>query len=222
VGIVNQRFAMNVGLPLPPVLAAIAAGLGAMLLGLLPTCLYRYVEPRGRVQWGDDEGRRRAPAIVRAAAWSSFAVGQLAVPALAVPVACGGLVYLQAQLGVVRPVGLVATVVLGVLALAQSVFAASLVPTGIRLLMNDASAAARLPGRARLLAVVSGAILGGCLVFGWSMTSLPGLVHPWLRAALVWTALRPVELFAALCLLQAFVLGQSARAGASRRAATPR
>jgi hypothetical protein len=156
--------------------------------------------------------------VVRCAAWSSFAVGQLALPGLLVPIGCIGLAYVQLKLGVARPVGLAATVTLGALALVQSLLAVGLIPAGIKLLMNDGRARAALPARARRLAIVSAAILGCCIAFGWSMASVPRLVHPWLRAALVWGALRPVELFAALCLLQAFLLSQSVRAGAGRGA----
>ena len=44
------------------------------------------------------------------------------------------------------------------------------------------------------------------------MTTIPGFVHPWLRAALVWTALRPVMAYAAVCLVHALLLGRCARA----------
>ena len=215
---------MQVGVPLalpalpaiPPALVAGAVAVGAVLVGLLPTCLYLYVEPRSRVQWGDKAGPRRAPAVACVAAWSSFFVGQLAAPCLLVPVACVGLAYVQIQLGVARPVGLVATAALGALALVQAVLAVGLIPAGVRLLMNDARTFGRLKARARQRALASLAIGGTATALGWSMASLPGLVHPWLRAALVWTALRPVELFAALSLLQALLLWRAAHARVGR------
>src|SRR4030088_344712 len=93
----------------PPLgVVVVGAVLGALLAAILPTCLYLYVEPRGRLSWGtagDAPHTRRAPAIVRGTAWLSFAVGQLAVPWLLVPAACGLLLYLQMKMGVGRPLG---------------------------------------------------------------------------------------------------------------------
>jgi hypothetical protein len=205
---------------LPPGLVAAGVALGAVLVGILPTCLYLYVEPRGRVQWGGGQGPRRAPVVVQAAAWTSFAVGQIAIPWLAVPVACFGLGYLQIKLGVVRPGSLFATAVLAALALVQSILAVGLIPAGIRLLMNDTRARARLASAARRRAFASAAILASAGVLGWSMRTVPGLVHPWLRAALEWAALRPVGLFAALCLLQSVLMWRAAHAGVAPAAGT--
>jgi hypothetical protein len=201
---------------MPPAVAVTGVVVVAALFALLPTCLYRYVEPRGRAQWGDVAGPRRAPPVVHAAAWTSFALGQLAVPWLLVPAACAALGYLQVKLGLVRPSGFAATVALGGLAVAEAWLAFRLIPVGIRLLMNDAKARARLAQRGQRRAVLSATILGGATTLGWSMNSLPGLVHPWLRAALVWTALRPVEIFAVLCLIQSLLLVAAARAQHAR------
>src|SRR5271166_5548019 len=114
-------------LPTPFVGIAIAAGgLAALLGAILPTCLYLYVEPRGRRQWaaeGDTLGKRSAPGIVRLTAWLSFAIGQLALPWLIVPGVCAVLLYLQTKLGIVRPIGLAATVGIGAAALLQAVMA---------------------------------------------------------------------------------------------------
>ncbi|MCL2449951.1 MAG: hypothetical protein FWD17_13475 [Polyangiaceae bacterium] len=201
-----------------PALVATGATLGAVLAALLPTCLFFYVEPRGRVQWGDAEGPRPAPVVVRAAAWTSFAVGQVAIPWLVVPALCLGLGYLQIRLGAIRPVGLFATAVLAALALVQSILTVGLIPSGIRLLMNDTRRRAGIVAAARGRAIASAATLALALSLAWSMHAAPGLVHPWLRAALEWAALRPVALFAALCLLQSLLLW---RAGHALSAAAP-
>src|SRR5215472_1850515 len=108
--------------------------LGALLAGVLPTCLYLYVEPRGRLSWGaagDTRATRRAPVIVRFTAWSSFVVGQLALPWLLLPAACALILYLQAKIGVGRTVGSAATVIVGVMAIIQSLLAFRLLPLGI-------------------------------------------------------------------------------------------
>jgi hypothetical protein len=194
--------------------------LAAALAAILPTCLYLYVEPRGRRQWavaGDTPAHRKAPLVVRLTAWLSFGVGQLALPWLLVPVACAGLVYVQAKLGVLRPVGLAVTLAAGVAAVAQSWLAIRLLPLGVRLLARDAKLCAGIAGRARWNAGLSAAVLASSLALSWAMTALPGLVHPWLRAALAWTALRPVMAYAAVCLLHAILLGRCARALAAER-----
>jgi hypothetical protein len=181
----------------------------------LPTCLYLYVEPRGRRQWvetSDDPAKRRAPAVVKFTAWLSFAVGQMAIPWLLVPATCAVLLYLQTKLGVGRPVGLGVTAAVGGAALLQSVIALRLIPLGVRLLSHDQRACASASGRARWNAFASAALLGGGLLLSWAMTTIPNFVHPWLRAALSWTALRPVIAYAAVCLLHALLLGRCARA----------
>lgn len=200
----------------PPVgITVSAAVLGALLAAILPTALYLYVEPRGRRQWataGDTPATRRAPALVRLSAWLSFAVGQLAIPWLAVPVACAVLLYLQMKLGVIRPVGIAVTAAVGVAALAQSLLTLRMIPLGVRLLARDARLCARVGARARAHAAISAAVLGGCGLLSWAMATVPNFVHPWLRTALVWTALRPVMAYAAVCLLHALLLGRCARA----------
>jgi hypothetical protein len=206
---------------LPTAILAPLGVVAALLLATLPTCLYLYIEPRSRFHWarpGDSPGARRAPVGVRAGAWLSFAVGQLAVPALLVPVACAGLVYVQAKLGIARLPGVAATVALGALAVLLGVMALGLLPLGVRLLMGDARACGRVKARARTNAWVSGGVLASSVVLGWAMAFVPGLVHPWLRAALVWTALRPVQIYAAVCLTHAGLLGWCARSLARGRA----
>jgi hypothetical protein len=138
----------------------------------------------------------------------SFAVGQLAFPWLLVPAACGVLVYVQARLGLLRPVGLSFTVSLCAAALVQSVLAARLLPLGVRLLARDFRLGASVGKRARTNALVSAGLLGGTAALSWAMSHVPGLVHPWLRVVLSWTALRPVMAYAAVCLLHAVLLGR--------------
>jgi hypothetical protein len=199
----------------PPLgLTVTAAVLGGLLLAILPTCLYLYVEPRGRLQWaapGDTAGARRAPALVRLTAWMSFAVGQLAIPWLFVPVACGVLLFLQAKLGVGRPTGFGITAAVGVAGLVQSFVALRLIPLGVRLLSRDGRACSAMTGRARWNAFLSAGVLAGGLAAQWAMLSIPDFVHPWLRAALVWTALRPVIFYAGICFLHALLLGRCAK-----------
>lgn len=203
---------MCTALTLPaPVLgiAIVAGGLAALLGAILPTCLYLYVEPRGRRQWaaeGDAPGNRRAPAIVRLTAWLSFAIGQMALPWLLVPGACAVLLYLQTKLGIVRPIGMTATIGIGAAALLQAVMAIRLWPLGVKLLARDAHVCSALAGRSRATALVSASLLGAASVLGWAMATIPNFVHPWLRAALVWTALRPVMVYAVVCLAHAMLL----------------
>ncbi|HEX3345006.1 MAG TPA: hypothetical protein VHS09_10565, partial [Polyangiaceae bacterium] len=184
------------------------------------TCLYLYVEPRGRRQWaaaGDSPATRRAPLLLRFTAWLSFVVGQLAIPWLLVPAACAALVFRQAKLGVARPLGLGVTVAVGVAALLQSLLSLRLIPLGVRLLSRDGKTAKRAGGGARWNGMLSAVVLGGCLLLSWAIAAVPGFVHPWLRVALVWTALRPVMIYAALCLGHALLLGRCARALAADR-----
>jgi hypothetical protein len=150
--------------------------------------------------------------LVRFTAWLSFAVGQLALPWLFVPAACAVLIFLQAKLGVGRPTGLAITAAVGVAALTQSVVALRLIPLGVRLLSRDGKACGALSGRARWNTLLSAGVLAGGLLTQWAMLSIPNFVHPWLRAALVWTALRPVILYAAVCLVHALLLGRCANA----------
>lgn len=198
----------------PTGIVVIAVVLSAVLIAVIPTCLYLYVEPRGRRSWAaaNDAGvKRRAPPLVRWTAWLSFAVGQLALPWLLVPGACAVLVYLQAKLGVGRGFGWVATVFAGTMAIAQFLLALRLLPLGVRLLARDASLVTRVAHLARRNAMANAMLAGLALAMSFAMASAPGLVHPWLRAVLSWTALRPVIAYAALGLVHALMLGQCGR-----------
>ncbi len=209
---------------LPPALLAPLGVCAALAVATLPTCLYLYVEPRSRLHWarpGDTPESRRAPLGVKVGAWLSFAVGQLAVPWLLVPAICGGLVYVQARLGIARAPGVAVTAALGVMAIAQGLLALRLLPLGVRLLMRDARACARVRRHARTNAWVSAGVLAASVVLGGAMTFVPGFVHPWLRATLVWTALRPVQIYAAVCLVHAGILAGCARALAAAPSASP-
>lgn len=188
---------------------------GLALASLLPTCLFLYVEPRGRTLWakeGDSPSTRRAPALVRASAWMSFLLGQLAVPWLLIPVVCGVLLYAQARLGIWKPGAMACTAAAGVLALLQAVLAIRLVPFGVRLLMRDARSVSLIGPRARFAAVANASLLGAAGVLGWAMASVPRFVHPWLGTALDWGVLRPEMAYGGACLIHALVLGQCARA----------
>ncbi len=203
---------MGISLTLPSAfigVAVVAASVAALLGAIVPTCLYFFIEPRGRRQWaveGDNPAHRRAPAIVRLTAWLSFAVGQLALPWLLLPAACAVLLYLQAKLGIVQPIGLSVTVGMGVAALVQAFMALRLWPLGVKLLMRDARICSSLTQRSRMTALVSAALIGGGWLLGWAMATIPHFVHPWLRAALVWTALRPMLAYAIVCLAHAMLL----------------
>jgi hypothetical protein len=199
----------------PPAGLAWAALLLAGLLGaILPTCLYVYVEPRGRRQWavaGDAPSSRRAPRLVRFTAWLGFVLSQLALPLLLVPVTCGGLLYVQIRLGALSPTALGATAALGLAALVQSVVALRHVPLGVRLLARHAGEGKRAGGLARFHALVHGAVLAGALSLGWAMSAIPGFVRPVLRHTLEWTAVRPVAAYALVCLLHAWLLARCGR-----------
>ncbi len=194
----------------PPVeVIVVASVLGALCIAILPTCLYLYVEPRGRPQWARPEGvpaRRHAPLLVRTTAWLSFVVAELAAPWALVPVACGVLLYLQAKLGIARPIGFFITAVVLILAVAQVGAALRLLPLGVRLLVRDSRVAARGGDVARSHAALSALVLAGSGGLTRVMTGVPGLVHPWLRTALEWSALWPLEAYAALCLVHALLL----------------
>ena len=113
---------------------------------------------QGRGLSVDAAGARRWSART---AWLSFLVGQLAIPWLLIPVVCGGLLYLQARLGIWKPVAMASTARGGVLALVQAVMALRLIPLGVRLLMRDARACKRAGARARFAAIVSASVLAG-------------------------------------------------------------
>jgi hypothetical protein len=207
---------------LPGGLVAIAGTAGALFGAILPSCVYLYVEPRSRRHWAaaagePSAGARRAPGLVRLTAWLSFAIGQLAIPWLLVPASCAVLLYLQAKLPVAQPVGLAATVALGLAGLLQSALAVGLLSLGVRLLARDAKLVAAAATRARRIAMVSVGLLGGGLALSWAMTMVPSLVHPWLRFALERAALWPVLVYAGACLLHSLLLGRCARALADGR-----
>jgi hypothetical protein len=208
----------------PPVgLLVVAASLAGLLGAIVPTCLYLYVEPRGRRQWavaGDTPGTRRAPALVRLTAWLSFVVGQLAIGVLLVPAACGFLLYAQLRLGVARPVGLAVTGAVGVAALAQSILGLRQWVLGVKLLARDARLSEGAALRARAAAAFSVAVLGGTVGLRWALSTMPSLVHPVLRHALIWTAVWPVLGFAALSLLHALMLGRCAQVLLSRKSSS--
>jgi hypothetical protein len=185
------------------------------LASLLPTGLFLYVEPRGRNLWareGDSSSTRRAPALVRATAWMSFLLGQVAIPWLLLPAVCGAFLYLQARLGIWKPLAMASTATAGVLALVQAALAMPLIPLGVRLLMRDAGACARASSRARFVAMANVGILGAAVTLEWAMAHVPKFVHPWLGTALDWAVLRPEMLFGGACLVHALVLGRCARA----------
>jgi hypothetical protein len=197
----------------PLATAIVAAILCGLFAAILPTCLHRYVEPRGRLSWGtpgDSRGARRAPFLLRSTAWLSFALGQLALPCLLVPAGCAGLLYLQTKLGVAHPLGVAATIAFGTTALFQSLLACRLLPLGVRLLMRDARLEKSLARLAKTNAMASGLLLAMGAVLSLVMRAVPGSVHPWLRAALVWSAVRPVILCAFLFLLHALMLDRCA------------
>ncbi len=195
---------------LPVGLVVVALALAGILGAIVPTGVYLYVEPRGRRQWavpGDTSRTRRAPLLVRFTAWASFFLGQAALPWLLLPVAAAVLVQLQIRLGAGGPTALGITALLGMAALAQALFAARLLPLGVRLLVGDVGVAPR----ARRLGGVSAVILAGALGAGAAMYVLPGLVHPVLRATLAWALVRPIVAFALASLVHAFLLHRCAR-----------
>ena len=196
---------------LVPTMTAIAAVLAAAFAAILPTCLYAYVEPRGRLGWGtagDSPRSRRAPALVRVTAWVSFAVGQVAVVWLLVPAVCAVLLYLQSRLGVGGFLDVLATLAVAALAIVQSLLAIRLLPLGVRLLARDPRLSGRIVRLATWNAVASALLLGLGGLLTWAT---PWLLHPWLRVALVWAALRPIMAYGCACLLHALLLGQCAR-----------
>jgi hypothetical protein len=199
--------------PVHPV-AILVAVLVAIATAIFPTCLYLYVEPRGRRSWGvagDSPETRRAPALVRVTAWVSFVAGQLAIPWLLVPAGCAALLYVQTKIGAARPIGSTLTVVLGVMSLVQALLALRLVPLGVRLLAHDARAWSRLGATAKVSGFSSGVLVALSALMAWGMARAPGLVHPWLRIVLAWAALRPVLVYAAVGLLHALLLASCSR-----------
>ena len=202
-----------------PVIAGVFAFL---MLSIVPTATYLYVEKRCRRHWSSAANatftgvagkavRIRAPLFVRAAAWWSMAVGQLAIPWLIVPGACGAILYTLAKVGrgSVSATALIAG--LGVVALLQSVVVFRLFPLGIRLLARDAKSRAR----ARSVAVS----LGFVSLLALAMTGLtymllqvPGFLNPIVRVTLFYGVVIPIAVFAALGLVQSVVVARAGRA----------
>ena len=192
----------------------LALAVAGLLTGVVPTCLYLYVEPRGRRVWareGDNPSSRRAPGLVRATAWLGFLLGQLAVPWLLVPLACGAFLYVQAKLGFYKPMAFALTAGVAVMALLQAALAVRLIPLSVRLLMRHGPTYARASGWSRSHAGAHGLVLGHAVLMIWAMAAMPGVVHPWLGVALAWAVLRPVMGFAVACLLHALLFGWCAR-----------
>jgi hypothetical protein len=208
---------------LPPGLILAVVLLGSLLAAIVPTCLYVYVEPRGRRQWavaGDTPSTRRAPALLRFTAWLSFVVGQLGLPLLLVPATCAGLLYVQVRLGSLSPVGLGVTAALGIAALVQALLALRLVVVGVRLLARNAKECGRAAAVGRFYGTVHGLVLAGTMALGWAMRTMPGFVKPVLRHTLEWTALRPVLAFAVISLIQALLLARSGQIAQERSTGT--
>jgi hypothetical protein len=192
----------------------LALAVAGLLAGVVPTCLYLYVEPRGRRVWareGDNPSTRRAPGLVRATAWLGFLLGQLAVPWLLVPLGCGAFLYVQAKLGFYKPVAFALTAGVAVMALLQAALAVRLIPLSVRLLMRHGPTYAGAAGWSRSHAGAHASLLGGAVILTAAMAAIPGVVHPWLGVALGWAVLRPVMGFAVACLLHALLFGWCAR-----------
>lgn len=202
-----------------PSVLVTAAVLSGLLGSILPTCLYLYVEPRGRLGWGQSDqpaAKRRAPVLVRLSAWLGFALAQLALPWLVVPVACVANVYLQSRLGIARPLGVGVTLGVGAMALVQSALTLRLFPIGIRLLVGDSALCGRLQRVATVNAVANGLLIAAVAASSWSLSVAPGFVYRWLHAVLAWTALRPVMIYAVAGLVHALLLRQCPRLLADR------
>jgi len=200
-------------------ISVVAALLVALLAALVPTALYLYVEPRGRLAWGGsgvEQKARRAPRLVRVAAWASFALGQLALPWLLIPALCLGFLVLQAKLGLVRAAPAAAVGSLAALGLLQAALAFRLIPLGVQLLVRSDRAWGKLGRVARALGLAHGGVLAAAALVGLGMGAVPGAVHPWLRTALGWAALRPVLGCAVAGVLHAVLIDRCARMVAPR------
>jgi hypothetical protein len=192
----------------------LALAVAGLLAGVVPTCLYLYVEPRGRRVWareGDRPSNRRAPGLVRATAWLGFLLGQLAVPWLLVPLGCGVFLYVQGRLGFYKPMAFALTAGVAVMALLQAALAVRLIPLSVRLLMRHGPTYAKAAGWSRSHVAAHASLLGGAVILTGAMAAIPGVVHPWLGVALGWAVLRPVMGFAGACLLHALLFGWCAR-----------
>ena len=167
-------------------------------------------------------GRRgRAPVLVRLAAFASFALGQLALPWLLIPALCVGFLVLQAKLGLVRPVPALAVGSLAGMGFAQAALAVRLIPLGVQLLMNSERLWGRLRAVARMLGMAHGAVLGLSALVAFGIGAVPGAVHPWLRVALDWAALKPVMACAAAGVLHAVLVDRCVSMQARRAPAAP-
>lgn len=194
-----------------PVLPVVAAALAFSFFAIVPTATYLYVEGRARRHWLDAaKSRQRAPILVRAAAWWSLAVGQLAIPILSVPATCGGVVFMLAKLGKANVSGTALLVVLGVAALAQAVFAFRLFPFGIRLLARDAKLKA---GGARFAASFGAvqALAFGAAALNYALLRVPGFLNPIVRTTIYYGAILPVAALAAVGLALAAVCARASK-----------
>ena len=205
-----------------PVIAGVFAFL---MLSIVPTATYLYVERRCRRHWIETKDashvsfavaagrapRTRAPLLVRIAAWWSMAVGQLAIPWLVVPGACGLVLYTLAKVGRSSFSSSALIVGLGVAALLQSIFVFRLFPLGIRLLARDAKARARTRSVAVSLAVVN---LLALAMSGltYALLHVPGFLNPIVRVTLFYGAVIPIAVFAVLGLVQSLVVARAGRA----------
>jgi hypothetical protein len=203
---------MDCALTLSPVLRGVVivgASLFALLAAIVPTALYLFVEPRGRRMWaadGDTAATRRAPGVVRLTAWLSFALAQVAIPWLIVPVYCAGLLYLQARIGYLRPIGIAVTAGVGVAGLVQAILSLRLWPLGIKLLMHESGLCASLKRRTAATLLANAVVLGAMSMLDFAITNIPHFIHPILRGAIVWGALRPVMIYAVVCLAHAMLM----------------
>jgi hypothetical protein len=187
----------------------VVASVFALLAAIVPTALYFFVEPRGRRMWateGDSAATRRAPGVVRLTAWLSFALAQVAIPWLIVPVYCAALLYVQARIGYLRPVGIAVTAGVGVAGLIQALLSLRLWPLGIKLLMHETGLCASLKRRTVATLLANAVVLGAMSLLDLAITNIPHFIHPLLRGALVWGALRPVMIYAVVCLAHAMLM----------------
>jgi hypothetical protein len=205
---------------LPTTVVVVAASVAAFFFFLVPTLTYLYVEPRGRRHWLDQgEGRgRKAPAFVRLTAWLSFAVGQVAIPWMLIPLACAALIYVQSQLAV-KPIGLAIMAAAGIIGLAQAILAFRLFALGVRLLLRDERAQTTAKARATRNTLAGLVALGVVSGAGALLTASPGLMNQWLRVVFDWVALRPIAVLGAASLLHGLLLGRCANVLVARPSA---
>jgi hypothetical protein len=190
----------------------IAAVVGLLFFSIFPTVTYLYVEKRARPHWGDVAGKK-APAIVRATAWFSLALGQLGLIWLVLPVVCGGLVLALSRVGHGGAAGYTAIVLLGVLALVQSITSFGLVPFGIRVLARNSGVRAKARGISRVIGLVNVAALGMAATT-YGMMLVRGILHPIIKVGLVYGVALPVSVFALVSLVLAGMMSSAATASA--------